>query len=119
MGRTIGYARTSTVKQQAGLEDQVRDLLAAGCQPDLIFQEQTSSVDSDREQLRQAIAACQLGDALMATKPDRLARNTGELLNIDADLAKRGVGLVILSMGGQTLDTRTPTGRLILTVLGG
>jgi hypothetical protein len=39
------------------------------------------------------------GDALMVTKPDRLA--------IENDLSKRGVGLVILSMGGERLDTPT------------
>jgi DNA invertase Pin-like site-specific DNA recombinase len=53
------------------------------------------------------------------TKPDRLARNTAELLAIEADLAKRGVGLIVLSMGGERLDTRNPTSKLILTILGG
>ena len=43
---------------------------------------------------------------LTVTKPDRLARSTGELLSIEADLTKRGIGLVVLSMGGEKLDTR-------------
>ena len=54
----------------------------------------------------------------MATKPDRLARSTTELLSIESDLSKRGIGLMILSMGGQVLDTRNPTAKLILTILG-
>ena len=37
---------------------------------------------------------------LTVTKPDRLARSTAELLAIVADLSKRGIGLVVLSMGG-------------------
>jgi DNA invertase Pin-like site-specific DNA recombinase len=53
------------------------------------------------------------------TKPDRLARSTSELLAIEADLSKRGVGLVVLSMGGERLDTRTPTPKLMLTILAG
>ena len=55
----------------------------------------------------------------MVTKPDRLARSTAELLAIEADLSKRGVGLVVLSMGGERLDTRNPTAKLMLTVLAG
>jgi DNA invertase Pin-like site-specific DNA recombinase len=59
------------------------------------------------------------GDVLMVTKPDRLARSTAELLTIEADLTKRGVGLVVLSMGGERLDTRNPTAKLMLTILAG
>ena len=47
------------------------------------------------------------GDALVVTKPDRLARSTAQLLTIEADLTQRGVGLVILGMGGERLDTGT------------
>ena len=53
------------------------------------------------------------------TKPDRLARSTTELLAIEADLSKRGVGLVVLSTGGEKLGTRNPTSRLMLTILAG
>jgi len=55
----------------------------------------------------------------MVTKPDRLARSTAELLAIEADLSKRSVGLVVLSMGGERLDTRNPTSKLMLTILAG
>jgi hypothetical protein len=55
----------------------------------------------------------------VVTKPDRLARSTAELLSIEADLSKRGIGLVVLSMGGEKLDTRNPTSKLILTILAG
>ncbi len=59
------------------------------------------------------------GDALVVTKPDRLARSTIELLQIEADLSRRGIGLVVLSMGGKKLDTRNPTSKLMLTILAG
>lgn len=39
----VGYARTSTLDQTAGLEAQQRDLAAAGCEK--VFVEQVSSVD--------------------------------------------------------------------------
>jgi DNA invertase Pin-like site-specific DNA recombinase len=53
----------------------------------------------------------------MVTKPDRLACSTSELLAIVADLSKRQIGLVILSLGGERLDTRNPTSKLMLTIL--
>ena len=58
------------------------------------------------------------GDTLLVTKPDRLARSTADLLAIVERLESKGVGLVVLSMGGQRIDTRTATGKLMLTMLG-
>lgn len=110
----VGYARTSTTGQDAGLEAQLRDLAAAGCAK--LFQEQVSSV-SERQALADCLAFLREDDVLYVTKPDRLARSTSELLSIEGDLSKRGVGLVVLSMGGQALDTRNPTSKLMLTIL--
>jgi DNA invertase Pin-like site-specific DNA recombinase len=59
------------------------------------------------------------GDALVVTKPDWLARSTADLLAIERDLSRRGIGLLVLSMGGERLDTRNPTSKLMLTILGG
>jgi DNA invertase Pin-like site-specific DNA recombinase len=67
--------------------------------------------------LERAIDFSRDGDVLMVAKPDRLARSTADLLSIVARLEAKGVGLVILSMGGQQIDTRSPTGKLMLTML--
>ncbi len=113
----VGYARTSTTEQHAGLEAQVRDLQAAGCER--MFTEQVSSV-AERAQLAAALDFARDGDVFMVTKPDRLARNTADLLGIVAQLEAKGVGLVVLSMGkGERLDTRNPTSKLMLTILAG
>jgi DNA invertase Pin-like site-specific DNA recombinase len=112
----IGYARTSTTDQDAGLEAQERDLRALGCTR--LFTEQVSSV-APRAQLEAALDFVREGDVLIATKPDRLARSTADLLGIVARLEAKGVGLVLLSMGGERLDTRNPTSKLILTILAG
>ena len=110
----VGYGRTSTAEQDAGLEAQERDLRAAGAEK--LFLEKVSSV-ARREALEAALDFVRDGDVLVVTKPDRLARSTADLLGIVARLEIKGVGLVVLSMGGQPLDTRTATGKMMLTVL--
>lgn len=110
-----GYARTSTADQLAGLAAQERDLLAAGAER--TYSEHASAMKK-REQLDACLAFLKPGDVLMVTKPDRLARSTGHLLSIVEDLNKRGVGLILLSMGGERLDTRNATSKLMLVMLG-
>jgi hypothetical protein len=82
-----------------------------------ISAEQVSSVAA-RAKLITVLEFVREGDVLVVTKPDRLARSTRNLLDIVEDLEKRGIALVVLSMGGQRIDTRSPTGRLMLTMLG-
>jgi DNA invertase Pin-like site-specific DNA recombinase len=118
-GQLIGYARTSTAEQEAGLEAQVRDLKAAGCSK--IFREQVSSV-GERQQLDRALDYVRAGDTLVVTKVDRLARSTIGLWDIVRKLEAvddGGCGLRILNLGGEVVDTRSATGRLILTIFAG
>jgi DNA invertase Pin-like site-specific DNA recombinase len=112
----VGYARTSTTDQKAGPDCQQRDLRGAGAEK--MFTEQVSSI-AQRGALKGCLEFMREGDALVVTKPDRLARSTAELLTIEADLSRRGIGLLVLSMGGERLDTRNPTSKLMLTILGG
>lgn len=109
----VGYARTSTADQHAGLDDQIAELNEAGCTR--IFHEQVSSVDAARPQLHAALQFLRDGDFFICTKPDRLARSTTDLLKIVADLSKRGVRVRLLSMN---IDTSTATGKLLLTLMG-
>jgi DNA invertase Pin-like site-specific DNA recombinase len=112
----IGYARTSTTEQEAGLEAQQRDLSAAGCER--VFSEQISATATKRPQLELALDFVREGDVFVATKIDRVARSVADLLAIEARLAAKQVALRILSMGGSEMSTRGPTGRLMMTVLG-
>ena len=113
-GTLIGYARTSTLDQVAGLEAQIAELEQAGCTR--VYSEQVSSIDAARPQLKAALGFLREGDTFVVTRPDRLARGTLDLLTIVDDLTKQGVGVRIMSMD---LDTSTATGRLVLTVLAG
>ncbi len=108
----IGYARTSTVEQKAGLEAQLRDLQAAKVEK--IFQEQLSSIDAKRAQLEAAIDYCREGDVLVCTKLDRLARSVADVVKIEERLREKGAALQIMD---PAMDTSTPAGRLTFNVL--
>jgi len=110
----IGYARTSTLEQLAGLEAQQRDLKEYGCEK--IFTEQVSSV-AERDQLDAALSSLRSGDKLVATRLDRLARSVQHLGQIIERVNGAGAALVILDMGGTAVDTSSSTGKLILNVM--
>src|SRR4051812_49561850 len=92
---TIGYARTSTREQEAGLQAQIRDLVAAGCAERDIYTEQVSSVHE--RPVLDLLRRCILrpGDVLVVTRLDRLARSARDTPAIAEELGQRGVTLKI------------------------
>ena len=110
----IGYARTSTTDQQAGFDAQLVELETYGCER--IFKEQVSAVASWGE-LDKAIDMLRDGDKLVVTKLDRLARNVMHMGELLQQIEAKGAGLVILSLGSETVDTTTATGKLILNMM--
>ncbi|NYI28233.1 recombinase family protein [Sulfitobacter geojensis] len=110
---SIGYARISTSGQT--LDAQLEQLGTAGC--DCVFQETMSGARSDRPELRKALVTLSEGDVLIITRLDRLARSTRDLLDIVHEIETKGAKLKALT--DSWADTTTPTGKLILTVLGG
>ncbi len=111
-GQMVGYARTSTLDQEAGFEAQIRDLEAVGCQK--VFKEQVSAI-GERRQLGAALDYIREGDTIVVTKLDRLARSTRHLGEIVDALKTKSAELRILDLN---IDTGTPTGKLILNLLG-
>ena len=110
----IGYARTSTTDQAAGFAAQLVELNAYGC--GRTYQEQVSAVAS-RHELETAIDMLREGDKLVVTKLDRLARNVMHMGELLQQIEAKGAGLVILSLGSETIDTSTATGKLILNMM--
>lgn len=108
----VGYARTSSAEQKAGLEAQITELRAAGCGE--IFDEQVSSVQR-REGLEKALQFVRKDDVMVVTKLDRLARSIPDLVRIIEKLEEKQVSLRILAIN---LDTNSPTGRLMLNLVG-
>jgi len=105
----VGYARVSTVGQS--LDAQLQALTECS----KIFQEKVSGAKDDRPQLSLLLDFVREGDVVMVTKLDRLARNTRHLLEISEYLHNKRVALRIVNLG---IDTSTPTGKLMLTMIG-
>jgi DNA invertase Pin-like site-specific DNA recombinase len=95
------------------IEAQFKELSAAGCEK--IFREQVSSITL-RVQLQSALEFVREGDVFVVTKLDRLARSVADMMAILQALERKRVVVRILNLG---MDTQTPTGKLMLTVLGG
>ena len=66
--------------------------------------------------LAEALEHIRKSDTLVVTKLDRLARSVRHLFEITETLKEKGAALRILDLG---IDTGKPTGKLVLTVLGG
>jgi DNA invertase Pin-like site-specific DNA recombinase len=104
----------STSKQDYDL--QVEALKAAGCER--IFSEKRSGKSTDgRREFSKLMRALVPGDVVVVTRLDRLARSSRDLLNIVHDLEQAGCGFV--SLAEAWCDTTTPSGKLLITVLGG
>ena len=108
-----GYARVSTDGQS--VDAQVKLLRDAGAEK--IFRETASCAQADRAQLARAIGQLTVGDVLMVTRLDRLARSTRDLLNTLVTITEAGAGF--RSLGDAWADTTTAHGRLMVTILGG
>lgn len=106
----VGYARVSTTDQK--LEVQLDALQKMGVER--IYQEKASGADGDRVELAALLDYVREGDTVIACKLDRLARSTKHLLVISDKLTAKRVTLRILNID---LDTSTPTGKLMLTML--
>ena len=108
----IGYARVSTSEQD--LTFQCDALVAAGVTR--IFEDRgVSGAKVERAGLNAALAFLREGDTLVVWKLDRLGRSMTNLLQTVAELEGRGVGFRSLT---ETIDTTTPTGRLVFHLFG-
>ena len=107
----IGYVRVSTAEQSE--ERQIRALENAGAEK--IFAEKLSARTKDRPKLIEMMDYAREGDTVIVSEFSRLARSTKDLLDIIERL--RGKNVEVRSLT-EALDTTTPTGELMLTLLG-
>ncbi len=107
----LGYVRVSTVEQNE--ERQLETMRKFEVKK--IFSEKISAKDVNRPKLQELLEFAREGDTIFIHDFSRLARNTQDLLNIVEKLNSKGVQLV---SSKENIDTNTPTGKLLLTVIG-
>lgn len=111
-GEVLGYARVSTTEQN--MDRQIDALQEAGCTR--VFMDQgVSGATWQRPGLDELLAYARRGDVIVVQALDRLGRTLRELLALMDDLEQHGIGLRILTLG---VDTTTPAGRVICSIIG-
>lgn len=116
MGKLIGYSRVSTRGQRADRQNE--DLLAAGVRRDDLYVDRgVSGARASRPAFDKALAALEPGDTLVIATLDRLGRSTQTMLTFAQDLRDRGSALRVLNLGGGDVDTSTPMGSMVFTVM--
>ena len=116
MTKLIGYARVST--RQQSTDRQEADLLAAGVRRDDLYLDQgVSGAQASRPQSDATLDALHEGDTLAITTLDRLGRSTQNMLAFADELRARGAGLRVLNLGGGDVDTSTPMGSMLFTIM--
>ena len=107
----VAYIRVSTIEQ-----NEARQLEAMKDKNiEKYFTEKVSAKDTNRPKLNEMLDFVRSGDTIYIHDFSRLARSTEDLLNIVNRLNEKGVHLV---SNKENLDTSTPTGKLLLTMIG-
>jgi len=108
---TIGYARVSTREQN--LDMQLEALQGAGAET--IYQDKLTGKNTNRPEFQKMLKGLRRGDLVIVWKLDRLGRSLLDLLRLLEDWEKEGIKFRCLT---QPIETETPMGRLILSILG-
>lgn len=108
------YVRVST-KQQSTL-GQRNTLVSNYPNHDQVFEDHASGKDLNRVDFERMSDLLISGDKVVIYDISRLGRSTQDLLTLIEDWNNRGVNLVVHDMGGQSIDTSTPTGKLMFTM---
>ena len=106
----IGYARVSTEAQN--LSRQIDALHEYGV--DELYTEKMTGTKASRPELDKVRLRMREGDSVVVESLSRLGRSTRDLLNLLDEFDKKGVQLVSLK---ESINTATPTGKLLVTVL--
>lgn len=109
----IFYARVSTEEQNEARQIQLAK--ENGIDERYIFIDKQSGKDTNRKEYQRMMNFVREGDCLIVESISRIARNTADLLNIVAELQKKGVEFVSKK---ENIDTNTPQGKFMLTVFG-
>lgn len=107
----IAYIRVSTIEQNA--QRQIEAMQKYDIEK--WFTEKVSAKDTNRPKLQELLEFAREGDTIHIHDFSRLARSTRDLLDIVEQLNTKGVHLI---SNKENIDTSTPTGKLMLTMIG-
>lgn len=109
--QNVAYIRVSTEEQNYESQmEAMKDLKFAK-----VFTEKRSAKDTNRPELQNMLDYVREGDTVYVKDFSRLARSTKDLLNIIDILENKKVKLISIK---EKLDTSTPAGKLMVTMLG-
>lgn len=107
----IGYVRVSTEEQNTARQEALMEQLGV----DELFIDRMSGKSRDRPELQRMLTFVRKGDVVIVESISRFARNTKDLLELIETLAAQEVTFVSQK---EAIDTRTPTGKFMLTIFG-
>src|SRR5271166_635273 len=112
----VGYMRVSKT-DGSQVNDLQRDaMLAAGVEPRHFYEDAASGKRDDRPGLAACLKALREGDTLLVWKLDRLGRDLRHLVNTVHELTVRRIGFRVLTGHGATIDTTSPSGKLVFGI---
>src|SRR3989440_3310050 len=112
----VGYIRISKADGSQNFDLQKDALRHAGVQSEHIYEDQASGKRDDRPGLAACLKALRQGDTLVVWKLDRLGRDLRHLVNTVHDLTARDIGFKVLSGHGASIDTTSPSGKLVFGI---
>ena len=107
------YIRVSTVEQNEAR--QLEAMKKYDIPEENYYIEKISAKNTNRPKLKELLATVQAGDVIHIHDFSRLSRSVADLLKLVEELQAKGVHLV---SNKENLDTSTPTGKLMLTMIG-
>ena len=112
----VGYVRVSKADGSQATDLQRDALTSAGVNARHIYEDAASGNRDDRPGLAACLKALREKGTLVVWKLDRLGRDLRHLVNTVHDLTVRGVGFKVLTGHGASIDTTSPSGKLVFGI---
>ena len=107
----VGYVRVSTAEQNTARQEELMKRLGV----DKVYIDRISGKNTDRPELQKMMNFVRTGDMVIVESISRFARNTKDLLELVEELNQKDVQFISQK---ESIDTKTSTGKFMLTVFG-